>query len=170
MALAATLFSGAKPFQHSGKRSPKEQFCEIIFKLGHWPRRNCYVKVFLLLALKAILLSRVERFQQLFGRGSSKEQSCEIIFKSGHQSIRRCHLQFSILSSGSNFVQRSEPFQHSGRGSPKYHFCKIIFKSDHWSRGSCYLNVFLFIALAAILFSSGLILAILVEGHPRNNP
>ena len=42
-----------------------EHFCEIILKLGYWPRRICCLKFFLLcffpvLALVAILFSGVE--------------------------------------------------------------------------------------------------------------
>ena len=40
---------------------PKKH-CEIILKLGHWPRRSCDLKVFLFLALAAILFSGVEPF------------------------------------------------------------------------------------------------------------
>ena len=44
-------------------------------------------------------------------------------------------------------------FSNFGRGSPKEHFCGIILESGHWPR-RCRLKVFfLFLALAAILFS-----------------
>ena len=39
------------------------------------------------------------------------------------------------------------------RGSPKEHFCEIFLKLVHWSRRGGHLDVFLFSALAAILFS-----------------
>ena len=39
------------------------------------------------------------------------------------------------------------------RGPPKEHFCEIILKSVHWSQRRSHLKVFLFLALAAILFS-----------------
>ena len=42
-------------------------------------------------------------------------------------------------------------FSNIGRRSPKEHFCEIILKSDHWPR-RCHLNIFLFLAVAAILF------------------
>ena len=32
-------------FSNFGRGSPKEHFCEIILKSGHWPRRCC-LKVF----------------------------------------------------------------------------------------------------------------------------
>ena len=46
-------------FSNFGRGSPKEEFCEIILKSVHWSRR-CHLKVFLVLALVAILLSGVE--------------------------------------------------------------------------------------------------------------
>ena len=51
---------------------------------------------------------------------------------------------FSILSPGGHFV---------GGQSPKEHSCKIISKSMHWLRRRSHLNVFLFLAMAAILFN-----------------
>ena len=61
-ALMAILFSRAEPISNFGRGSPKEHFCEIILKLGHWPRRTCCLKVFLFLALAAILFSGAEPF------------------------------------------------------------------------------------------------------------
>ena len=62
LALTAILFSRVEPFYNFGSGSPKEHFCEIILKSGHWPRRRCCLKVFLLLALAAILFSQAEPF------------------------------------------------------------------------------------------------------------
>ena len=45
-----------------GRGSPKEHFCEIILKSRHWPRRRCRLKVFIFLALAAILFSEAEQF------------------------------------------------------------------------------------------------------------
>ena len=79
------------------------------------------LRVFLFLALAAILFSGAEPFWH-FGKGSSKEHSCKIILFSAHWPRRRCHLKgFSIFSFEGHFVQRNRT-----------------------------------------------ILAILVEGHPRN--
>ena len=65
-------------------------------------------------------------------------------------------------------------FSSYGRGSLTRHLCEIILKSGHWPR-RCRLNVFKFLALAAILFSGEvpvlvlLFVAIMVEDHhPRN--
>ena len=33
-------------FSNFGRGLPKEHFCEIILKLGHWPRRKCRLNVF----------------------------------------------------------------------------------------------------------------------------
>ena len=39
---------------------PKEHFCKIIFKSVYWSRRKSHLKVFVFLALAAILLSGAE--------------------------------------------------------------------------------------------------------------
>ena len=62
LALVDILISGAEPFQQFCRRLPKEHFCEIILKLGHWPGRRCHFKVFLFLALGTILFSGAEPF------------------------------------------------------------------------------------------------------------
>ena len=50
-------------FRSFGRGSPKEHFCEIILKSGHWPRGRCRLKFFFLfLALEAILFSGAEPF------------------------------------------------------------------------------------------------------------
>ena len=61
-ALVAILFSGAEKLSNFDRWSPKEHFCEIILKSGHWSRRRCHLKVFLFLALVAILFNAAERF------------------------------------------------------------------------------------------------------------
>ena len=61
-ALVAILFSGTEQLSNFDRGSPKEHFCEIILKSGHWPRRRCHLKVFLFLALVAILFNAAERF------------------------------------------------------------------------------------------------------------
>ena len=90
---------------NNGRWSPKEHFCEIIMISGHWPTRRCCLKVFLFLALVAILFSRAKVFSNLVEDPSPKAHFCEIILKSGHKCRRRCRLKvFSILSSGGHFV------------------------------------------------------------------
>ena len=85
-------------------------------KLGQWPWR-CHFKVYLFLALVAILFSGAEPLGN-FGRGYPKEHSCKIISKSVHWFRRRCLLSklltdektfkgFSIFSSGGHLVQSS---------------------------------------------------------------
>ena len=62
------------------RRSPKEHSCIIISKSIHWlKKRNC-LKVFLFLALVAILFDRAEWLEQ-FGTGSPKGKICKIISK-----------------------------------------------------------------------------------------
>ena len=47
-------------FSNIGRGLPKKYFYEIILKLGLWSRRRCHLKVFLFLALVAILFSGTE--------------------------------------------------------------------------------------------------------------
>ena len=56
-----------------------------------------------------------------------------------------------------------------GRGSPKKLFCEIIFKLGHLSTRICHLKVFSIFSFSSHCVQwSRTILAILVEGHPRN--
>ena len=82
-------------FSKFGRGSPKKHFCEIILKLVHWSKRRCHLKVFLFLALAAILFSGAERFSN-FCIGSHKEYFCEIILKSGQWPMR-CHLKVFLF-------------------------------------------------------------------------
>ena len=50
-----------KGFSNFGRGPPKEHFCKINLKSVHWSRR-CHLKVFLFLALTAILFSGAKRF------------------------------------------------------------------------------------------------------------
>ena len=45
-----------------GRGSPKEDFCEISLKSSHRPARECRLKIFLFLALVAILFRESEPF------------------------------------------------------------------------------------------------------------
>ena len=49
-----------------GRQIPKEHFCIIISKSMHWLRRRSRLKVFLFLALAAILFNGAERFEQFW--------------------------------------------------------------------------------------------------------
>ena len=51
---------GAEDFSKFGSGSPKEHFCAIILKSGHWSMRICRLNIFLLLALAATLFSGAE--------------------------------------------------------------------------------------------------------------
>ena len=57
-----------------------------------------------------------------------------------------------------------------GGQSPKEHSCITISKSMHWLRRRSCLKVFLFLALAAILFNGAKVRVILVNSHLRNIP
>ena len=83
--------------------------------------------------------------------GRSPEYHWNQIFsKSVHRFSRRNRLKlFSIYSPGGHFVQHS----NFCRQSPKEHSCIIISKSMLWLRRRSHLKVFLFLALAAILFN-----------------
>ena len=53
-------------FSNFGQGEYEEHICEIVLKSSHWPRRRCRLKVFLFLALVAILFSRDEPFKQFW--------------------------------------------------------------------------------------------------------
>ena len=98
-------------FSNSGRGSPKEHFCEIISKLGQWPRRRCGLKVFLLLACCLFSCSAEQNHFRYFSKGSPKEHFCEINLKSGHWPRRRFCLKFFLLLALSDFLfSRAEPF------------------------------------------------------------
>ena len=63
-----------------------------------------------------------------------------------------------------------DPLWQFGRGSPKKHFCEILLKSAYWPWSRCCLTVFFFFFCSGRHFvqQSRTILAILVEGPPRN--
>ena len=66
-----------------GRGLPKKPSCKIISKSVNWLRRRNHLKVFLFLALAAILFKKRNGLSN-FGRQSPKEHSYEIISKSVH--------------------------------------------------------------------------------------
>ena len=62
-AICSTEWNGSSNF---GGQSPKEHCCLIISKSMHWLRRRSHLKVFLFLALAAILFNGAERFEQFW--------------------------------------------------------------------------------------------------------
>ena len=97
-------------FSNFGKGSSKKHFCEIILKSGHWSRSIYHLKVFLFLALAAILLRATEPLSQ-FGRQLPKEHFYEIILKSGHWPVRiYCLKVFLFLALTAILFSGSEPF------------------------------------------------------------
>ena len=75
-----------------GRGSPKEHFCEIILKLGHWPRRRCRLKVFLFFSFGGHFVQRSRTIFAILEEGHPRNIS-EIILKLGHWPRRRCHLK-----------------------------------------------------------------------------
>ena len=80
-ALAALLFSGAKPFMQFEWRYHGEHSCEVIWSLDQWFRRRCHLKIFLIWSSGGpfvqwsgtILVEGIK-----FGRGYQEKQFCEI--------------------------------------------------------------------------------------------
>ena len=73
---------------------------------------------------------------------------------------------FSIFSSDSHLFSRAEPFEQNWS---KEHPCEIILKLAHWPRRRCSLTGFsIFSSDVHFVQRSGTILAILLEGHPKN--
>ena len=78
-ALAALLFSGAKPFVQFGRGCYEEQFCEIIMNLGQWVKKRCRLKDFLSGALwQPSCLVEQNRLCNL-ERGHHRKHTCEDI-------------------------------------------------------------------------------------------
>ena len=66
------------------------------------------------------------------------------------------------------FSERNH-FSNFSRRSSKKHSCEIILKSAHWPGRRCCLKGFSILSFDGhFVKQSGTILAILVEGHPRN--
>ena len=62
-------------------------------------------------------------------------------------------------------------FSNSGRQSPKEHSCEIISKSVHPFSRRSHLKLFsIYSPDGHFVQPSGIILAILAEGHPKNIP
>ena len=60
-------------FRNFGKRAQEEHHCEILLKLGNWPRKRCHLKIFVsILALAAILFSGADLFGQFWLRVMSE--------------------------------------------------------------------------------------------------
>ena len=66
IALVAICSTERKGSSNFGGQSPKEHSCIIISKSIHRLRRRSHLKVFLFLALVAILFNGAERFEQFW--------------------------------------------------------------------------------------------------------
>ena len=117
-----------------------------------------------------VLFSRADPLWQ-FGKGSSKKHFCEIVLKSAYWPWRRCCLTvfFFFLLWWPFCSAEQNHFSNFGRGSSKEHFCEIILKSTHWPwRRGRLKGLSNFSSDGHSVLQSRTILAILVEGHPRN--
>ena len=112
--------------------------------------------------MMAVLFSWVDP-QWQFGRGSSKKHFCEILLKSAYWPWSRCCSTFLFFA----LVEQNH-FSKTGRGSSKEHSGEIILKLAYWPK-RCHLKGFsIFSSDGHFVQRSGTILAILVEGHPKN--
>ena len=57
------MFNRAKGMSNFGGQSHKEHSCTIISKSMHWLWKRSLLKVFLFIALAAVLFNRGERFE-----------------------------------------------------------------------------------------------------------
>ena len=96
----------------------------------------------------------MEPFEQ-FWYGLAKKHLCEMISKYVHPSSRRSCLKlfFLFIACWPFFSTERNRLSNFNGLSPKEHSCIIISKSMNWFRRRKYLKVFLFLALAAILFN-----------------
>ena len=79
--------------------------------------------------------------------------------------------EFSIFSSGGNFVQRSRTILAIFDKLHQGFSYEIILKWAHWPRRRCRFKCFsIFSSGGHFVQRSRTILAILVKGHPRNIP
>ena len=92
-------------------RSPEYHWNQIISKSVHrFSRRSC-LKLFLFIAMEAILFNRAVRFEH-FCRQSPKEHSCIIIAKSMHWLRKRSHLKvFLFLALAAISFNGAEQFE-----------------------------------------------------------
>ena len=144
LVLMAVLFSGADPLWQFGRGSSKKHFCEIILKSAYWPWRRCCLTFFFFFCLFVFFLFFFVCFFFFF-------------------------FCFFFLLWEPFCSAEQNHFSNFGRGSSKEHFCEIISKSSHWPRRRGRLKGFsIFSSDGHFIQQSRTILAILVEGHPRN--
>ena len=96
-------------------RSPEYHWNLIILKSVHWSSRRSRLKLFVFIALAAILFNRAERCLRNFCRQSPKEHSCIIISKSMQWLRRRSHLKvFLFLALAAILFNGAEQFDQFG--------------------------------------------------------
>ena len=99
-------------FSYFGSGSPNEPSCKIISKSMHWLRRRSHLKVFLFLALVAILFNGAEWFSKStfwFGRRSRLKVFLFLALAKIDVLVKEEKLfkGFSIFSSDGHLVQWS---------------------------------------------------------------
>ena len=139
-------------------------------KSADWPWRRCHFTGVSFFKFWLPFCSAEQNHFSKFSKLASGEHLYETILKSTHCPWRRCcSWVFLFLALTAICSAEQNHFSKTGRGSSKEHSCEIILKSAHWPRRRCSLKGF------SILSSDGhfiqrsrTILAILVEGHPKN--
>ena len=108
-----SIFSNGRHYVHlSGtileilvKEHKRNISMKFILKPGHLHKSSCRFKIFLFLALAAILFTSTSPLVakiglnhfNYFGKGAQEEHFCEIILKSGHWLRKRCHFKIFLL-------------------------------------------------------------------------
>ena len=141
--------------------------------LGRWLR--CCLKIFLFLALAAILSSERNEFGPVegpdvilryslclaaqngffnFGRGHYEELFCDFLFNLDWWFRRWClkiFLYLALVAILFRLTAEWNGLSNFGRGHYEELFCDFFFNLDWWFRRWC-LKIFLYLALVTILF------------------
>ena len=156
-----------------GRGSSKYHFREIILKSADWPWRRCHFTPFSFFSSDSHFVQRsrtILDFRHKFLKLASGEHLYEIILKSTHWPWWRCcSWVFLFLALTAVCSAEQNHFSKTGRRSSKEHSGEIILKLVHWPKRRCHLKGFsIFSSDGHFVQWSGTILAILVEGHPKN--
>ena len=103
-----------KQFSNLNRRSPKEHFCEIILKSGHWPRRTYHLKVFLCFSFGGHYVERSGTILTILVEEHPRNISVKSVFFS-----------YFLLWWPFCAAERNH-FNNFDRGSPKEHLYKLF--------------------------------------------
>ena len=137
-----------------GRGSAKKNSCIIVLKSILWFWRRSRLKVFLFLALVAILFNRAERFEQFwktltYGTFLYNYFKIDILVKKA-----KSFKGFSIFSSGCQLVQWSGTVSAILVDRHLRNIPVKLFQNPSTDLAKeCVKGIFLFIAMAAILFN-----------------